>query len=519
MQVPERFGLPERYLLFPAQFWPHKNHVRVVQALGRIRRKRGIDVAVAMCGSAGDPQRDSLLKRVRATARAEGVEDLVHYLGYVDDDLMGPLYSASRGVILPTFFGPTNIPVLEAWAIGVPVLTSDIRGIREQCGDAAILVDPDSSESIADGMYSLWSDEGVRRDLVRRGTERLGRYGRQEYLARLSAIVVQAARLAREAAPHADGTVASAGVAQHSRRPQPTVTVVIPAHNRAGTIPAAIESVRGQSFEDIEIIVVDDGSTDGTADVARSIALGEPRLRVLSHPLNRGAQAARNTGIRAARGERIAFLDSDDRYYPDSIRLRLDEARRTGLGVIHSACEAITRGGKETPFAVPPVQGDVYQALLTAPAPMFQALLVKRELLERIGLLDERVPAYQEWDSSIRLAAVSHFGYVPTPTFLYDLGTEGAISRDARRGADGYEFVVSSHRSEIVRVAGRRILATHFRVLAEMRSRAGDRGAAVKCVLRAQLAWPLSPFRNLRALRRAMGSGRAADGASTPRTP
>lgn len=518
-QVRERFGLPERYLLFPAQFWPHKNHVRVVQALGRLRRKRGIDVAVAMCGSAGDRQRDSLLKRLRETARKERVEDLVHFLGYVDDDLMGPLYSASRGVILPTFFGPTNIPVLEAWALGVPVLTSDIRGIREQCGDAAILVDPDSSESIADGMYSLWSDEGVRRDLVRRGTERLGSYGRPEYLARLSAIVAQAARRARDGAPATGGPVASTGVAPQSRPHQPAVTVVIPARNRAGTIPAAIESVRSQSFDDIEIIVVDDGSTDGTADVARSIAVEEPRLRVLSHPVNRGAQAARNTGIRAARGEWVAFLDSDDRYYPDSIRLRLDEARRTGLGVIHTGCDAVTRNGTEAPFPVPPAQGDVYRALLTAPAPMFQTLLVKRELLERIGLLDEGVPAYQEWDSAIRLAAVSHFGYVPTPTFLYDLGTEGAISRDARRGADGYRFVVSSHWCEILRVAGPRVLAAHFRILAEMRSRAGDRGAAVKCVLRAQLAWPLSPLLNLRVLRRVMGSAGAVAGASTPKNP
>jgi glycosyltransferase involved in cell wall biosynthesis len=517
IRVQERFGLPERYLLFPAQFWPHKNHVRVVQALGRIRRERGIDVAVAMCGSAGDPQRDSVLERVRETARAEGVDDLVHYLGYVDDDLMGPLYSASRGVILPTFFGPTNIPVLEAWALGVPVLTSDIRGIREQCGDAAILVDPDSSESISQGMYSLWADEGVRRDLVRRGTQRLASYGRPEYLARLSAIVVQAVRRARDPALQTDGMVASSGGAPRSRRPQPTVTVVIPAHNRVGTISAAIESVRSQSFEDIEIIVVDDGSTDGTADIARLVALGEPRMRVLSHPVNRGAQAARNTGIRAARGEWVAFLDSDDHYYPDSIRLRLDEARRTGLGVVHSACDAITRGGTVASFAVPPVQGDVYKALLTAPAPMFQGLMVRRELLERIGLLDERVPAYQEWDSSIRLAAVSHFGYVPTPTFLYDLGTEGAISRDARRGVDGYRFVVSSHRREIVRVAGRRILATHFRILAEMRSRAGDRGGAVRFLLRAQFAWPLSPFLNLRVLRRVMGSRRVANGQSTPR--
>jgi glycosyltransferase involved in cell wall biosynthesis len=197
VSVRDRLGLPERYLFFPAQFWPHKNHLRVVQALARIRSERRVDVNVVMCGSAADALRASVLDEVRRTAVEEGVGDLIRVLGYVEDDVMGPLYVASRGVLLPTFFGPTNIPILEAWAFGVPVLTSDLRGIREQCGDAAILVDPTSVRAIADGMYSLWSDDRLRGELVSAGTKRLARYGRGDYIARLSAIVGDAARRVR----------------------------------------------------------------------------------------------------------------------------------------------------------------------------------------------------------------------------------------------------------------------------------------------------------------------------------
>jgi glycosyltransferase involved in cell wall biosynthesis len=197
----DRLGLPERYLLFPAQFWPHKNHLRVVQALAQIRAERGIDVNVVMCGSAAGRLRASVLAKVRRTATEEGVENLIRLPGYVEDDLMASLYAASNGVILPTFFGPTNIPILEAWAFGVPVLTSDIRGIREQCGDAAILVDPNSVRAIADGIYSLWSDDRVRSRLVSAGRNRLARYGHGDYIARLSAVIQDATRRSREASP------------------------------------------------------------------------------------------------------------------------------------------------------------------------------------------------------------------------------------------------------------------------------------------------------------------------------
>ena len=97
----------------------------------------------------------------------------------------------------------------------------------------------------------------------------------------------------------------------------PKVSVILPVHNRADVLPRAIESVLAQVFGDFELIVVDDGSTDGSAAVAKSF--GDPRIRIIELGKNRGGNVARNEGIRAAHAPLIAFLDSDDRYIPTKL--------------------------------------------------------------------------------------------------------------------------------------------------------------------------------------------------------
>jgi glycosyltransferase involved in cell wall biosynthesis len=164
--------LPARYLLFPAQFWPHKNHRRVTEAVAALHRQ-DVDVAVVMTGSWSGHIRGRVLADVREIVARERIERLVRILGYAEDKDMASLYAGAAGVLLPTFFGPTNIPVIEGWAMGVPVLTSDIRGIREQCGDAALLVDPLSTEDIARGMRQLWLDDDLRERLVASGRQRV----------------------------------------------------------------------------------------------------------------------------------------------------------------------------------------------------------------------------------------------------------------------------------------------------------------------------------------------------------
>ena len=97
----------------------------------------------------------------------------------------------------------------------------------------------------------------------------------------------------------------------------PKVSVILPVHNRADVLPRAIESVLGQELREFELVVIDDGSTDGSAEVAGSF--GDERIRLIRLDRNRGGNVARNEGIRAARAPLIAFLDSDDRYFPDKL--------------------------------------------------------------------------------------------------------------------------------------------------------------------------------------------------------
>jgi len=188
----QKYSLPDTYLFYPAQFWPHKNHVRLVQAMALLKQ-RGVEVPpLVLTGSHSTPIREHEFARMQVTARGSRVEDQIHYLGLVPDEDMAALYGSASGLIFPTFFGPTNIPVVEAWSVGCPVLTSDIRGIREQVGDAALLADPGSVESIARGIERLTLDEDLRRTIVERGRKRLEEYTFEDFAARLRAIVDEA---------------------------------------------------------------------------------------------------------------------------------------------------------------------------------------------------------------------------------------------------------------------------------------------------------------------------------------
>jgi glycosyltransferase involved in cell wall biosynthesis len=186
------YYLPERYLFYPAQFWPHKNHVRIVQALGLLKRERRVKVSVVFCGSYSEEIRERTFHKVMSLASQLGVEKQIHYLGYVPDEDMSGLYAEAVALVMPTFFGPTNIPILEAWAFGCPVLTSDIRGVREQVQDAGVLVDPCSVEALTDGMYQLWTDEHLACSLADLGRQRLASYTPDDYRRRLVAILQEA---------------------------------------------------------------------------------------------------------------------------------------------------------------------------------------------------------------------------------------------------------------------------------------------------------------------------------------
>ena len=219
---------------------------------------------------------------------------------------------------------------------------------------------------------------------------------------------------------------------------------------------------------------MDDGSTDHTWVVATSLASADSRVVPLRNQGSTGAQGARNTGIRAARGEWVAFLDSDDYWLPDSVKARVTAATAKHVEVVHSNCLVNHPGRPATPSILPALSGNVTKALLCAPSVLFPGLLVSRHALETIGLLDETVVAYQEWDTAIRLAERFDFAFVQEPTFVWDRTSGDAISDDSSRDAAGYAQVVDKHRERIIEALGDQSLAEHYVSLAGMFSRAGN---------------------------------------------
>jgi len=198
IRVRQAYRLPKRYLFYPAQFWPHKNHARIVQALGLLREEGWDEIHVVFSGSYIGEIRARTFREVMKLSHRLGISSQVHYLGYVPDEDMSGLYSEAAGLIMPTFFGPTNLPILEAWAFGCPVLTSDIRGIREQVGDAGLLVDPRSVEAIAEGINRLWEDKALRQELAQRGSTRLASYTPEDFRRQLANIIQEASERVRQ---------------------------------------------------------------------------------------------------------------------------------------------------------------------------------------------------------------------------------------------------------------------------------------------------------------------------------
>lgn len=183
--VRQRYELPNRFLFYPAQFWPHKNHVRLVASLGKLCQEKGVRIPLVLCGSAKGSFREQVFQEVKNVAASHGILSDLKILGYLPDQDVAALYRLASGLVFPTFFGPTNIPILEAWATDCPVLTSDIRGCREQAGDAAILVDPLSEESIANGIWQIWTNDTLREQLIRNGRRKLAEYGPDDFYHRL----------------------------------------------------------------------------------------------------------------------------------------------------------------------------------------------------------------------------------------------------------------------------------------------------------------------------------------------
>lgn len=209
-----------------------------------------------------------------------------------------------------------------------------------------------------------------------------------------------------------------------------TVSVIIPTYNRKEIVGDAIDSALAQTYDDIEVIVVDDGSNDGTEEL---IGQHGPRVDYYQLSTNRGANAARNIGVEQSSGEFIAFLDADDLWKPEKIERQVDVLIEAGdeCGLVHTGIEITDFRGEQIDQRVPPQIDNVEKRLLLGNfVGTFSCSLLQRDIFHKVGLLDEGLPSWQDWEFYLRVAEEFDFIGVPDTLTTKRAGRGDQISRN-----------------------------------------------------------------------------------------
>lgn len=205
----------------------------------------------------------------------------------------------------------------------------------------------------------------------------------------------------------------------------PAISVVIPAYNAAQYLSEAIESVLSQTHQDFELIVVDDGSTDGTEDVVQRYG---DRVGYLRQE-NRGPGAAKNLGIKNSRGSLIATLDADDRWLPDKLEKQREYMQsHSEVGLVYSNCSTFDSNGIMTEAYDGThrkvYRGQVFDKLLLKNFIASITVMIRRECLERVGLFPEHLKISEDWHLWLRLAKEYQVGYISDPLAMYRWQTQ-----------------------------------------------------------------------------------------------
>jgi glycosyltransferase involved in cell wall biosynthesis len=199
---------------------------------------------------------------------------------------------------------------------------------------------------------------------------------------------------------------------------QPLVSVVIATYNMATYLPLAVRSALDQSYHDIEVLIVDDGSTDDTRRIVEPL-LADARARYFFQE-NRGQAAAKNRGVTESRGRYVAFLDADDLWTPDKLEQQLPLFHRTAVGVVYSRVAYIDDAGKELGIADNELfRGPVSGPLLIRNFIGFGGSVVRKECFDRLGAFDEGLQMGIDYDLWLRFSTEYEFDFIDRPLLRY----------------------------------------------------------------------------------------------------
>jgi glycosyltransferase involved in cell wall biosynthesis len=250
------------------------------------------------------------------------------------------------------------------------------------------------------------------------------------------------------------------------------ISAVVPTRNRSGFLALTLHSVLAQRGVDLEVVIVDEGSTDDTAEVIARF--GDPRVRVLHHDVPMGVAMARNDGWREARSDWIAFLDDDDLWAPNKLASQLAAAVETGRDWAYVGTVNIDEAGHIISGARPPAPELVVRDLAgyNAVPGGGSNVVVRRALLDAVGPFDARHHNTEDWDMWLRLTRQGRPAWVPSPLLAYRVHTRNAsLNIDAILA--GAALIEQSHHAQVD-------YGMLYRWFGESSLRQGKRAAALR---------------------------------------
>lgn len=275
----------------------------------------------------------------------------------------------------------------------------------------------------------------------------------------------------------------------------PHVVVVIPCHNREDTVTEAVDSVLSQDFTDLEVIAVDDASTDRTREALAAIP--DPRLRTARNPGPRGPSAARNHGVALSRAPWIAFQDSDDIWLQGKLSAQMAHAADPDVVAIYCGMQikADTAPGTPVKGRVPdrtitPLDGDILPSLTQGSFISTQMLVVRRDVFDAVGGFDEDLPALVDWELMLRVAQHGRVAFVDDDLVVQRM-SDNSITRSSRKRLAAQEYVLAKHHSLLARHPA--TLARHHHRLAGGYRMFADYAAAARHAMHALRTAPLTP--------------------------
>lgn len=319
----QALGLPARYLFYPANFWPHKNHTNLLKAL-KLVVERFPDLGLVLTGS------NDGVERIQYEVAELGLRKHVYFPGYVDRQVLVELYQHSQALTFVSRFEGFGIPILEAFHTRTPVITSRAGSCSEIAGGAALLVDEMEPAGIAAGIVRILEEPLLCESLRAAGQNRAERFSWQKAL---DATLASFSRITRNPA------MARSHI---EVREYPVVSIVTPTYNMGRFIKQTVDSVLTQDYPHIDYIVMDAGSKDETVEILNSY---NGRLRYESKP-DKGQADAVNKGFAISRGRVFTFLNADDTYLPGAVSAAVGHMMANpSMGVVYGEANYVQEDG------------------------------------------------------------------------------------------------------------------------------------------------------------------------------